>query len=118
MAFLIGGAYLGLGTTMINGTIALGVDIASKRGKGSFSSQAGVPISAGIIGLSGAITFATNESVSKNPIIQKVYKYAVPFLLTVSLTPIISTYFKYPKITMQESLLYGFGGMLSIRTFS
>ena len=118
MASLVGAGYLGLVTTMVNGGVAVGVAAASNRGFTSFSSPAGVPISAVMIGITGMITFNTKESISDDPKTQKIYQYAVPFILTVYLTPTISTYLNYPKVTWLESALYGVGGMLAIKGMS
>lgn len=115
---IIAGSYLGLGTSIINSGIAVGVTAASKRGFTSFSSSAGVPISAAMIGVTGMITFNTKEFISDNPKAQKIYQYAVPFILTAYLTPMISTYLCYPTVTWLESISYGVGGMLAISVMS
>ncbi len=118
MASIIAGSYLALGASIINGATSIGIAAASNRGFTSFSSTAGVPISAAMIGITGMITFNTKESISDDPKTQKIYQYAVPFILTACLTPTISTYLNYPTVTWLESALYGVGGMLAIKGLS
>ncbi|MCB1071794.1 MAG: hypothetical protein H7A41_05605 [Chlamydiales bacterium] len=115
MAPIIGGSYLGLLTCIINSGVPIAVAAISKK---RFSSFAGVPISAAMIGITGMITFTTKESVSKDPNTQRIYQYGVPFILTACLTPMISTQLNCPTVTWLESISYGIGGMLAIKVFS
>ncbi|MCP5504604.1 MAG: hypothetical protein H7A41_05575 [Chlamydiales bacterium] len=63
MGPVIAGSYLAGTAIFFNGGIAIGIAAAAKRGWLHFSSTAGVPISAAVIGLTGTMTFMSKESI-------------------------------------------------------
>lgn len=109
------GAFRGLAALVINSGISLGVESITKRDSLRSFVPAKVQISAGVVWLSTPITLSTKDYVSKDKKIQKIYEYAVPFIMTACLTSMISTYLNYPNVTWQESVLYGLGAMLSTK---